>query len=149
MDHLLDLLDIAAKDYPIKALAPELDKGESTLRNELTQQPGYKLGLTTAILIMQKTHDLRALDEIEAKFGRVAFRIPRPESHNMQPIMKLVAKLSKEFAENMAEMSNALLDGLITEREARKCLQENEDLIKACIELKAYLQQFIKARELI
>jgi hypothetical protein len=149
MDHIIDLLDIAAKDYPMKALAPELDKGESTLRNELTQQPGYKLGLTTAILIMQKTHNLRALDEIEGKFGRVAFRLPRPESHNMHPVMQLVANLSKEFGENMSEMANAIQDGVITEREAKKCLQENEELMKACIELKAYLQQFIKSRELL
>ena len=55
MDQIIDYLDVAAKRYPIKKLAFELDKGESTLRNELTQQPGYKLGLITALNIMKKT----------------------------------------------------------------------------------------------
>jgi len=149
MDEIIDLLDIAAKNYPIKALASEIDKAESTLRNELTQQPGCKLGLTTAILILKKSYDLRSLDKIEAMFERVAFRLPRPESHNMHPVMQLVANLSKEFGENMSEMANAIQDGVVTDREAKKCLQENEDLMKACIELKAYLQQFIKSRELL
>jgi len=148
MDRIIDLLDVAAKNYPIKALAPEIGKGESTLRNELTQQPGYKLGLMTSILIMQKTGDLRALDQIESLFDRVAFNIPQPISHNMRPAMELVAKLTKEFGENMTEMAAAMEDGVISAKEAQKCLKENRDLVEACLRLEAYLEQFVKIKDL-
>ena len=70
MDELYDLIDSAAKRYPIKALAPEIDKAESTLRGELNRQPEHKLGLSTALLIIEKTWDSggrEALDKIEAE----------------------------------------------------------------------------------
>ena len=60
MDEIIDLLDSAAKSYPMKALADDIGKAESTLRNELTEQPGYKTGLRTAIKIWDKTGDSEA-----------------------------------------------------------------------------------------
>jgi len=144
MNDVIDLLDIAAKNYPIKALANEIGKGESTLRNELTQQPGYKHGLITAILILKKTQDLRALDRIEALFDRVAFQLPRSDSEDMKPIMELVASISKEFGENIQELAKAIEDGKVTKKEARRCHNENKDLIQVCVKLQAYLEQFLK-----
>jgi len=144
MDEIIDLLDIAAKDFPIKALADEIDKAESTLRNELTRQPGYKLGLHTAVLIMKKTKDLRALDKIESFFNRVAFVLPPPQEGAMEPIMKMVASMAREFGENMEALAKTLEDGKITKHEATRCLQENKDVITACVKLQAYLEQFVK-----
>ena len=148
MDGIIDLLDIAAKEYPIKALAPEMGKGESTLRNELTQQPGYKLGIMDAVLIMKKTSNLRALDRIEGMFNRTAFVIPHPEYNNTIPIMNLVANLSEDFSDTIGAMAAALRDSVITKQEAKQCIKENKELIKACIELQAYLQKIIQIQEL-
>ena len=148
MDGIIDLLDIAAKEYPIMALAPEMGKGESTLRNELTQQPGYKLGLMDAIQIMKKTENLRALDRIEGMFNRTAFVIPHPEYNNTIPVMNLVANLSEEFSDTIGAMATALRESVITKQEATKCLRENKELIKACIELQAYLQKIIEIQGL-
>ena len=148
MDGIIDLLDIAAKEYPIKALASEMGKGESTLRNELTQQPGYKVGIMDAIQIMKKTGNLRALDRIEEMFSRTAFMIPNPEYNNAVTIMKLVANLSKEFSKTIHLMANALENSAISKTEARQCLKENKELIKACIQLQAYLQKIIQIQEL-
>lgn len=144
MQEVIDRLDIAAKDYPIKALAPELNKGESTLRNELTEQPGCKLGLTTSLLIMQKTNDLRALDLIEAMFNRVAFVIPPARTGDMRTVVEMLAKISKEFGEHMTEAGKTMEDGTITEAEARSCLTELQDLIEACLHFKGYMEQFVK-----
>lgn len=142
MDQVLDLLDIAAKSYPIKALAPDIGKGESTLRNELTQQPGYKLGLMTAFQIISRTGDLKALDRIEALLGRVAFTLPKSESKNMTPLMQLVAKLTKEFSEHMDAIALAMADGKLDKHEIEKCQKELKDLIEACVNLQAYFEQF-------
>jgi len=143
---LIDLIDIAAKSYPLKAMAFELGKGESTLRNELTQQHGFKLGLLDAILILKKSHDTRPLDTIEEFFNRVAFELPGAERKNMQPVMHYVSKIAKEFGENIKEIAAAMEDGVVTTNEAKKCLKENRDLIKACVELQAYLEQFINQK---
>jgi len=148
MDGIIDLFDIAAKEYPIKALAPEIGKGESTLRNELTQQPGYKLGLLDAILIMKKTCNLRPLDKIEEIFHRTAFVIPHPEYNNTIPIMKLVANLSKEFSKTIHLMADALENSAISKKDAKQCLTKNKELIKTCIEVQAYLQKIIQIQEL-
>lgn len=149
IDRLFDLLDIAAKKYPIKALAPEIDKNEKTLRAELTREGTAKLGLTTSILIMHKAWHYggrAALDLIESFFGRVAFDLPRPEPGDMRPVMRMVGSLSREFGESMTALATALDDGRVTPEEAEKCLKENQDLITACVLLKAYLEQFVTYR---
>lgn len=143
MDQVLDLLDSASKSHPIKALADELGKAESTLRNELTEQPGYKLGLRTAVLIMRKTGDLRALDRLETLFGRVAFTVPRPES-TAGPFWALEAAAVKEFGEQMEAISGALRDNRITREEARKCLKEVTETIGALARIKAHLEEVAK-----
>jgi len=143
MDHILDAFDIAAKSYPLKALAPEIGKAESTLRNELTQQEGYKFGLITAVMVLQKTVDLRPLDRIEALFNRVAFDVPVPDRNKMAPMVRLAGRLTKEFGEHMGALSVALDDGHITTKEARACLKELSDVVEACLALQAYLEQFI------
>jgi len=144
MDQLIDLLDAAAKQYPIKALCDEVGKAESTLRAELNRQPGYKLGLTTAIMIIKKTRDLKALDHIEALFNRTAFKLPDAISTDPKPLLKMIANLSKEFSETIQSLAYAI-DGkseggeAVVKSEAATCEKEVKDLIKVCVELQAYL----------
>lgn len=145
MDQLIDLLDAAAKQYPIKALCDEVGKAESTLRAELNRQPGYKLGITTAIQIMKHTRDLKALDLIEEMFNRAAFNIPDAAPRDPKPLMKMVANLSKEFSETIQSLAYSMdhkSEGgeTIVKTEARQCQKEVKDLIRVCIELQAYLK---------
>ena len=146
MDQLIDLLDVAAKEYPIKALCDEVGKAESTLRAELNRQPGYKLGIITAIMVIKKTGDLRPLDFIEEMFNRTAFEIPDAVPADPKPLMKMVANLSKEFSETIQSLAYAMdqkSEGgeAIVKSEARQCQKEVRDLIKVCIELQAYLER--------
>ena len=143
MQNVIDLLDIAAKNYPVKALAPEIGKAESTLRNELTQQDGYKLGLLTAYQILKITKDYRALDRLERLLGRVAFPLPVATPDNMPDLMVLVGRLSKEFGDHMQEIAKALKDGKIDKGEARKCHKELLEMMAVAAQLKAYLEQLI------
>lgn len=139
-DELLDVLDAAAKRYPIKALAADINKAESSLRNELTQQHGYKLGIWDAVLIMKKTKDLTALDMIEDFFKRVAFPLPSGHAGDPAPLMRIMAEMSKEFGESIEALADSLRDGDINRREAERCLKETGDLVKKCIELEAHLK---------
>lgn len=143
MQQILDLLDVAAKSYPIKALAPELDKAESTLRNELTEQPGYKLGLRTALLIIKITRNFKPLDAIENLFGRVSFFLPKAIGSSL-PVMNLAGRLTREFGEHMEVLSKSLEDGELTTDEAEKCLKELKDVITACLRLQGYIENCLK-----
>lgn len=144
LDSIFDLLDSAAKNHPIKALADEIGKAESTLRNELSEQPGYKLGLRTAVLIMRRTGDLRALDGLEKSFNRVAIEIPICDRRNPVPILRLAGKAMQEFGEYTQALANALLDGEIKRAEAENCLSKINDVLSSCIELKANLERYAK-----
>jgi len=146
MDEIIDLLDSASKRYPIKALCDELNKAESTLRNELTQQEGYKLGLRTSIQIMKKTGDLTALDRIEGLFNRVAFSLPEPEPKNMATVMELVSSISKEFGEYVQEHAKVILDGKVDPDEAVRVGKELTDLLEAVLQARAYFKTLEKKK---
>jgi Phage regulatory protein CII (CP76) len=143
MQEIIDLLDIAAKNHPLKALAPDIGKAESTLRNELTQQDGYKLGLITTFQILKLTKDYRALDRLESLLGRVAFQLPIATPDNMPELMTLVSRLSKEFGEHMQCLAEAIEDGTVSNEEARQCHKELMDMMGVAAQLKAYLEQLI------
>ena len=133
IEGAIQRLEIAVKNYPMKALAAEIGKRYTTLSNEFSDQPGYKLGLITALQVLEVTGDLGALDMIEDAFGRVAFEIPAPEK-NIFPVMLLIGKLAKEFGEQMQEGAQALSDGVVSQKEADRWLKELGDVIKAYLE---------------
>ncbi len=140
MDQVIDLLDAAAKSYPLKALAPEIGKAESTLRNELTEQLSYKLGLRTAFQVWKKTGDLKSLDRIERLLGRVAYSLPKPSS-NPAKLMELAGALAKEFGEHVQILGLSLSDGEVDAKEAKLCLRELRELIEAAVRLQAHLEE--------
>jgi hypothetical protein len=140
LDQVIDLLDAAAKSYPLKALAPEIGKAWPTLQNELTEQLSYKLGLRTAFQVWLKTGDLKSLDRIERLLGRVAFPVPRP-SRNPAKLMELMGRLAKEFGEHVQTMGASLADGEVDPEEAKLCLRELRELIEAAVQLQAHLEQ--------
>ena len=146
LDNVMDALDAAAKAFPIKALAPEIkgdmtaSKAESTLRNELNQQPGYKLGLLTAVQIMHHTRDLTALDMIESHFGRTAWKVPEVRHGDPVPLMTRCARLSKEFADVIDTAAEAMRDGEVQRPEAAAMIKEIDELVTTAIRMKAVLQ---------
>ena len=147
MQQIYDLLDSAAKRHPIKALAAEIGKGESTLRNELTEQPGYKLGLQTALLIMSRTKNLEALDEIERRFGRVAYTLPKPQKGQLKSLMAMSADLTLRFGQNIQHLASLFAEGVVQRDDARQARDENERLLRVCLELQAYLKHLAEVLE--
>jgi len=148
MDRIIDLLAGAARTYGIEKLADLLYKPAQTLRNDLGEHGNHKLGLRDAVGVIEITGDLKALDRIERRMGRVAFTVPKPEKRAMKPVMVMISKLTKEFSENMATLAEAIEDGVITPKEARAALKENQDMIEAGLLLQAYLEQYLKIKEI-
>jgi hypothetical protein len=146
LDTILDRLDAAAKAFPIKALAPLIrgdltpSKAESTLRNELSQQPGYKLGIITAIQILWRTGDLSALDAIEELFGRTAWAVPTMDKADPLPVMAMAGHLAREFARTIEETSDAVAEGKLGAAERATIIARLEALQIQCIRFKAVLK---------
>ena len=145
-DEVIDRIDAAAKRYPIKKLASELNKAESTFRNELTQQPGYKLGFWDAVMAIRKTGDLSPLDMVEEElFGRVCMVLPVADITNPAPLLRLMADVSREFGEDLAALSETWKNGSVNPEKIKRCLKENRDLIKKCLEIEANLKNYLGA----
>lgn len=109
IEQLFDDLDVAAKRYPIKALVCEIpDKAESTLRNELIRQPGFKLGLVTALWIILKTGDTTALDRIERMFDRVAVPIPEMEDVTASDLVRYAGEITGKTGEVLTSIGKAM-----------------------------------------
>ena len=118
VENVLNLIDGAAKSYPLKKITSIIGKPYSTLANELSNQPGYKLGLITALQIVQTSGDYRAIDEIEKGFGRVAINLPDPEYSN-HGIHQLVMMEIEAFGNLISETEKSLMDGILTKREKK------------------------------
>lgn len=140
VQNMVDALDVAAKQYGAEALAERLVKASSTLRNELAGVPGHKLALSTAILIMVHTGDLRALDRIEEMFGRVGIPLPKSTRKDPAPLLAEEGKLAKEFGEHVAVMGAALMDGTVEASEAAECIEELDDVVRKAMEIRAHLE---------
>lgn len=147
MDRIIELIRGAANTHGIPLIADELRKPAQTIRNDLNETGTHKLGLRDAVGIIEITRDLRPLDRIERRVGRVAFTVPKPEKRNMKPVMVMISRLTKEFSENMASLADAIEDGVVTQKEARQCLKENREMIEAGLLLQAYLEQYLKIKE--
>jgi hypothetical protein len=141
MQHFYDAIDSAAKKYGVAALAFELGKHERTLRNELTRQENYKLDLSTAVYIMLKTDDYTGLDILNGMMGRTSFVLPERHPGNAAQLLEIVGRGSKEYGEHVRAVGEALMDGVITNKEAERCLKELEDTMTVLAEMRAFLKQ--------
>jgi hypothetical protein len=86
----LEAIQAAALAYPVKDLAPQLDKAPSTLYDELSlsRESKAKLGFADAVRIMVLTKDHRPLQALAALLGYTLSR-PEPISrdiHHMQAL---------------------------------------------------------------
>jgi predicted transcriptional regulator len=141
MQHFYDAIDSAAKKYGVAALAFELGKHERTLRNELTRQENYKLDLSTAVYIMLKTDDYTGLDILNGMMGRTSFVLPEKDPGSAAQVLEIAGRVAKEYGEHIREVGNAVMDGVITDEEADRCVKELEDTMKVLAEMRAFLRR--------
>jgi hypothetical protein len=139
----LDAAYHTVHDYPggAEALGVRLNKRGTTLSNELRPPPGStaKFGLLDAVKVMELTRDLRMLDAINARFGRMSIPLPALDVDTGEAVFTAVTKVTQEFGEYLAQVSEALADGKVTEREVRGTQRELGELIQRAQQLQAQL----------
>jgi hypothetical protein len=72
------------RGIPAKAIASDLDKGHTTLLNELSGQNGSKLGLADVFKGMALVGDVRPLAFMASYFGMILLPVAHaPDGHDM------------------------------------------------------------------
>ena len=153
--EILNQIVIAVRAYGRKAMAEDLDKAYSTLSNELEERDWAKLGLRDALRIiglcldkdapeMSKMAATQALDLVDDQFNRIGYTIPDGVNNGMVHTMHLMSKLSKEFSESISALASAIEDTCMTNEEVKRCLAENRDLIRVCLQVEHFLRDLVE-----
>ncbi|MFH1060473.1 MAG: phage regulatory CII family protein [Pseudomonadota bacterium] len=121
-----------------KGIAEFLGKSASTLYSEMNPNEGegrtnHKLGLLDWVKIMRLTGDCRPLQKVAEDLGYVAVPLPAGEPSPLDAL-QFLTRITKEAGEHAAAVCAALeKDGRIDRQEARACLMELDDLLRAAV----------------
>lgn len=138
----LDAARHTAEDYAqgVPGMALALGKSVETLRKELSNASGYKLGLLDVIRMMTRSGDLRIADAIEAELGRFALPLPdTPLPVADEDLAAHLVVMSREFGEVLQEVAVRAADGDISDRDLRAVQEQVGHLVAASDGLMRYL----------
>jgi hypothetical protein len=125
----MSLRDVAfnvVQDYPggCRALAPRMDKNETTLAHELHGTGIAKLGLADGQKITQLTGDLRILERFANNCGQRIVPLPEAKTILNNDCMLRLADSAAEFGELFREIGVDLSDGKISDNEMARIDRE-------------------------
>lgn len=139
LQEVFDALEIAAKVYGLKAMMAHTDKAYSSLANELSRQPGYKLGLSTAAIIIAKSGDMKSLKAFNDLFGCVPVPVPERPWGSVKDLLTGASEIALEFSGVAEALASAMTDKVITAEEKKQCKKEIRELIEACLRVDQWL----------
>ncbi len=134
---LMELVRDMTLAYGAAQLAEVLNKAENTLYQECNPHPGegrtHKLGLVDFRTITNITRIYLALRRLCLDCDHVAIPIPQGKPGDIKNWFGRLGKLSKEFGDFAEEGGEALEDGKVDRREARRMLKELDELLEVCV----------------
>ncbi len=144
-----DALYKIARAYPggIDALALKLNISANVLRNKLapgitTHYPSFE----EVSVIIQACHDvgikeaLLPLHAMLSRHGMAAFVVPEPEQVNNDDLSQTVCRVMSQVGNVAEAVSEALIDNVITEREADLIEREFQGALTALGEWRARIR---------
>lgn len=144
MSSVLDAAYRLVRAYPggAASLAPRIGKSPSTLSHEVRPPEGStaKLGLQTAVDATVLSGDLSILNAFAAEVGAIVMPLPNHLDADAD-VAQQTAKLAKEFAELMTEVSTSTADRRISDNEVRRLQSVWGELVQAGQQLLGTLQR--------
>lgn len=139
---IMDAARNLAENYPggVAALAPRIEKNETTLRHELHETGTAKLGLRTAVQLTTRSKDLRILNAFAAECGAMVLLLPAALDVEDDATMRDLAALAREFADVVQEVTGAVADGAVTANELARVQAQWADLVGAGQRMLQHLQ---------
>lgn len=141
--HIVDALYRAAHNYPhggIDALASRLGISANSLQHKVNPTyPGAHCSPGEMAQIMELTGDHSALQALAARLGYVLLQFPQGGTE--AGFSRELASTVQQFGEFIAEVSQDLVDGLVTTTELRRIEKEGADALHAMQSLMALAAQ--------
>ena len=146
-DDLASLLSRVVEtkaDYDIRLLAQQLGTNYRSLMYWLRgerQLPAHLLPKMCVIL-----NNYEALDFLESRAGRVAFKLPDPNV-TLEKELLAISNLIKEVGEALESVAETLADGIVEQSELKITIPKLEAVIQECASLKYLLEDLSKRRK--
>jgi len=131
-DVLHSLVKRAPNGKPAKTIAAECGKTYTTFMNELSGQPGFKVGVEMLLPIMNASGSDRPLEFLAGMRGGVFFKLPNAPaglSRSEQQALKAV----KEFGDLMGEFQQRASDGDISTEDRKVIRKEGHEAVAAIL----------------
>lgn len=125
-------------DYDVRLLAQQLGTHYRSLMYWLRgerQIPAYLVPKLCLLL-----NDYEALDLLERHAGRVAFKLPAPDS-SLEKELVVVSNLIRDVGQALESVGETLADGVVEEKELRNTIPKLEAVIQECATLKYLLEE--------
>ena len=145
-DQLASLLSRVVEtkaEYDVRLLAQQLGTNYRSLMYWLRGERHLPAHLLPQICTLLNNYE--ALDLLEREAGRVAFKLPRPDT-NLEKELVAISNLIREVGEALESVGNTLADGVVEEKELQITIPKLEAVIRECAYLKYLLEDLSKKR---
>jgi hypothetical protein len=133
----------AKSDYDVRLLAQQLGTNYRSLMYWLRGERQFPAHLLPQVCVLLKNYE--ALDFLESKAGRVAFKLPDPDL-TLDRELVAVSHLIREVGEALECVAETLADGVVEESELRTTVPKLEAVIQECASLKYLLEDLAKRK---
>lgn len=137
------VVDIKA-DYDVRLLAQQLGTNYRSLMYWLRGERQVPAHLVPQICVLLDNYE--ALDLMERQAGRVAFKLPGPET-SLEKELVAISHLIKEVGEALESVGETLADGVVEEKELKLTIPKLESVIRECASLKYLLEDLAQKRK--
>lgn len=131
-------------EYDVRLLAQQLGTNYRSLMYWLRGErhlPAHVLPKLCTLL-----NDYEALDLLEREAGRVAFKLPKPDT-TLEKELVAISNLIREVGEALETVGDTLADGIVEEKELQVTIPKLEAVIRECAYLKYLLEELSKKRK--
>ena len=131
-------------EYDVRLLAQQLGTNYRSLMYWLRGERHLPAHLLPRICTLLNNYE--ALDLLEREAGRVAFKLPRPDT-NLEKELVAISNLIREVGEALESVGETLADGVVEEKELHVTIPKLEAVIRECAYLKYLLEDLSKKRK--
>ena len=145
-DDLASLLSRVVEtkaEYDVRLMAQQLGTNYRSLMYWLRGERQLPAHLLPQICTLLNNYE--ALDLLEREAGRVAFKLPLPNT-SLEKELVAISNLIREVGEALESVGETLADGVVEEKELQTTIPKLEAVIRECAYLKYLLEDLSKKR---
>lgn len=146
-DELASLLSrvIETKaEYDVRLLAQQLGTNYRSLMYWLRGERHMPAHLLPKLCTLLNNYE--ALDILEREAGRVAFKLPKPDT-TLEKELVAISNLIREVGEALQTVGDTLADGVVEDKELQVTIPKLEAVIRECAYLKYLLEELARKRK--